>query len=139
VRLQQLCDVARSASVLLIGGRCHTVDGGDAGAYRQPIGSDVLVFFGANAANVTVRPRLEVIITGRAIPVPAPPAPLYPVGKVGTIVDGGTDSVEVTCDGGKVAWIATPPTTQKRLLQPHHHRQQQQQHPCCFILSHCDL
>jgi hypothetical protein len=76
-----------------------------AGAYRQPIGSDTLSFYGSQTLNVTLRPRLEVMILGD-VATSAAPSPALPRSRVGTIIAGGTDFVEATCDGGTTASIA---------------------------------
>ena len=69
------------------------------GCYRcNNIGSDVLMYYGSTAP-LSVRPQLQLIITGPGPTIPVP-IPVFPLGNRGTIVAGSTTSIEITCDGG---------------------------------------
>ncbi len=70
------------------------------GAFRQPIGSDMLKFHPATG-EPEKRPRLLLLVSGRAPPLlPPVPSPEYPRGPIGHIIGGSTKSVEATCNGG---------------------------------------
>jgi hypothetical protein len=70
-----------------------------AGARRVANGSDTLGYFGCQANDTATRPQLLLTVSGPGPEFPQP-SPAYPRGSPGTIVAGGFEMVEITCDGG---------------------------------------
>ena len=73
----------------------------NAGAYRQPYGSDTINFFGSGASSpASLRPTLVLNVTGPGptVPVPTPQPPVSTT--AGTVLSSTSPTLAFTCDGG---------------------------------------
>lgn len=78
----------------------------EAGAYRQPYGSDIIGFYGSTADDPEDRPRLELTLQTTdpdSVPDTAPfrDAP-YPTSPTGSLLSRTQNSLEISCDGGEL-------------------------------------